>query len=118
MTLRVMGITDDVTTCECCGRQNLKCTVALDKTDAEGNTTGEVVHYGRDCAAKALLGNNKSGSLKLIESQARGIEYCRKWLNKTPAYTARLVADACRMRHCPAWDIGNEIHFQNGVIVR
>lgn len=116
--LRVMGITDDVTTCECCGRVNLKCTVALDKCDAEGNTTGEVVHYGRDCASKALKGNNKPANVKNIEALARGIEYCRKWLNKTENHTARLVASACRTRHCPAWDIGNEIHFENGAIVR
>lgn len=42
------GITDEVDTCECCGRKDLKRTVAL------ADETGEVVFYGTECAAKAL----------------------------------------------------------------
>jgi hypothetical protein len=45
---RILGSTNDVTTCECCGRDNLKKTVALD--DYEGNVT----YYGETCAAKAM----------------------------------------------------------------
>lgn len=45
--MRVLGINDEVTTCECCGKSNLKCTVVL--TNGEGE-----VHYGRDCAARAV----------------------------------------------------------------
>lgn len=45
--MRVLGINDDVTTCECCGKCNLKCTVALDRD-------GETVYFGRACAARAL----------------------------------------------------------------
>jgi len=41
---RILGINDDVTTCECCGKANLKCTVVM--TNGEGE-----VHFGRDCAA-------------------------------------------------------------------
>lgn len=46
MAYRIIGINDEVTTCECCGRSNLKCTVVL--TDGE-----QEVRFGRDCAAKA-----------------------------------------------------------------
>jgi len=42
-----LGITDEVTTCECCGKSNLKRTVALDNG-------GGVVYYGTSCAARAL----------------------------------------------------------------
>lgn len=45
---KLLGINDDVTTCECCGKSNLKCTVVLTNGDGE-------VCYGRDCAARALL---------------------------------------------------------------
>jgi hypothetical protein len=43
-----LGIDDTVTTCDCCGKRKLKCAVALENQD------GEVVHYGRDCASRAL----------------------------------------------------------------
>jgi hypothetical protein len=49
MTTRFLGTTDDVTTCECCGRTNLKNTVALLMGEAD-----EPVFYGVVCAAKAL----------------------------------------------------------------
>jgi len=44
---KVLGKSDEVTTCECCGKANLKLTVIL--TNGEGE-----VRYGRDCAARAL----------------------------------------------------------------
>lgn len=108
---KILGINDDVTTCECCGRPNLKCTVVME------NSNGDVVHYGRDCAAKVIKGNNKAANVKTIESLARGIAYCREWLHKTPAHTASLVANACRVRFCMASDIGETVLFENGVIV-
>lgn len=40
-----LGITDEVTACDCCGRSNLKSTVAFD-------VAGEIVHYGSTCAAR------------------------------------------------------------------
>lgn len=49
----LLGITDDVTDCDCCGKTDLKCTMALAEHDADGNTVGEV-YYGRDCGARAL----------------------------------------------------------------
>lgn len=50
---RLLGIVDDVTACDCCGKQELKCTMALEELDADGNAVGEV-YYGRDCGARAL----------------------------------------------------------------
>lgn len=44
---RYLGTSDDVTTCDCCGRSDLKSTVALEIEEA-------VVHFGVTCAAKAL----------------------------------------------------------------
>lgn len=47
-TARFLGTTDDVTTCDCCGRTNLKSTVAISIDDADP------VYYGVTCAAHAL----------------------------------------------------------------
>lgn len=50
---KVRGSNDEVTTCECCGRENLKKTVMLEVLDADGNGTGQIERYGVDCAARA-----------------------------------------------------------------
>lgn len=43
--MKILGLTDEITTCSCCGRTNLKCTVAIE-------TQGETVYYGRTCATR------------------------------------------------------------------
>jgi hypothetical protein len=48
MLVKFMGTTDDVTTCDCCGRSNLKSTVALSIDEADP------VYFGVACAAHAL----------------------------------------------------------------
>lgn len=48
MKYKVLGTTDDRTSCDCCGREDLKSTVALEDED------GEVVYFGCVCAAKAM----------------------------------------------------------------
>jgi hypothetical protein len=47
MTTAILGISDSVTTCECCGRTNLKKTVAV---SFDSNAP---VYYGTECAARA-----------------------------------------------------------------
>ena len=46
MTLTALHITDEITTCECCGKQDLKATVAMLNQD------GGLFHFGRTCAAR------------------------------------------------------------------
>jgi hypothetical protein len=53
---KVLGKNDEVTTCECCGKANLKLTVIL--TNGEGE-----VRYGRDCAARLLAPICRSGKV-------------------------------------------------------
>ncbi len=48
MTIKFMGTTDDVTTCDCCGRADLKSTVAISIDEADP------VFFGVVCAARAL----------------------------------------------------------------
>ena len=51
--VKYLGTTDEVTTCDCCGRSNLKNTVALSLDD------GDPVYYGVTCAARALKTSTK-----------------------------------------------------------
>jgi hypothetical protein len=76
--VQVLGTCDDFTTCECCGRTNLKVTVALDF--GEGN----VLRYGRDCAARAT------------GRRVSAIESCRVTADSRKA--RRLTAEDRRMR--------------------
>lgn len=117
-TFKILGITDEKTECECCGRTNLKCTVALEFTDAEGNSTGDITYYGRDCASRAMHGNNKSANVKAIDAEARGIEYARKWIGKTEKHTAAVVSSGVRTSFGPCYVIGEfAIQFPSGTVV-
>ena len=46
-SLSAVHIDDTVTTCDCCGRQNLKATVLMRNAE-----TGAEFHFGRTCAAR------------------------------------------------------------------
>jgi hypothetical protein len=46
MDFTALCLDDSVTTCECCGRANLKATVLMQ------SDLGELVHFGRTCAAR------------------------------------------------------------------
>jgi hypothetical protein len=50
---RIIGATDDVTDCQCCGRAGLKRTIALIVLDADGNDD-TITYYGTACAARAM----------------------------------------------------------------
>lgn len=43
----ILGITDEINACDCCGRTGLKATVEIQFDDEP-----EPVHYGRTCAAR------------------------------------------------------------------
>lgn len=58
--MRLLGIVDYINTCECCGRTDLKCTVAFDTDDG-------IVYYGRICATIAYKKNSKQIKTELNE---------------------------------------------------
>lgn len=65
--VKLIGIDDEVTTCECCGKSNLKCTVVL-------STDGGESRFGRDCAARALAGKfGRPKTANRIEQDARNV---------------------------------------------
>lgn len=116
--IRILGTTDERTECECCGKTNLKCTVAIEALDADGNGTGSISYFGRDCASRAIYGNNKSGNVAAVERIAKAIEYAKKWLKHTEKHTAKVVANAIRVRFTNAHVTGEfSITFDNGVTV-
>jgi hypothetical protein len=45
-SMKALYLDDTITTCECCGRTELKATVAMQLSD------GGILHYGRTCAAR------------------------------------------------------------------
>lgn len=49
---KVLGTTDDVTSCEHCGRVDLKGTIRLGILDADGNVE-DVTYFGAVCGARA-----------------------------------------------------------------
>lgn len=51
--MRILGFTEERTSCECCGKDNLKGTYAL--TDELGN----IFYYGTTCGAKAANWSNQ-----------------------------------------------------------
>ena len=77
-TAKLLGITDDSSVCECCGKTNLKRVAVLELAD------GSIVRFGRDCAAKKL---GKSFGVN-IDSLVEIKNYIAKWETK---YTADIV---------------------------
>jgi hypothetical protein len=80
-TLRytIQGITDERNECDCCGRTNLKSTVAL--TD---NESSETVYFGVTCAARA-----RGQSAREVNQAVRDAE----------ARAAKTADDLARARH-------------------
>ena len=86
--------------------------------DEDGNSLGEVVYFGRDCASKAIHGNNKAGNVKGIELLGKSISYARQWLKKTEKHTAKLIAGKISVWGYPCFAVSEyTIKFHNGVEV-
>lgn len=62
---KVLGINDESTVCECCGKTNLKRTVVL-----ESESLG-IVRYGVDCAGMALHGSKSAVNARKVVNAAK-----------------------------------------------
>lgn len=69
---KVLGVNDDRDFCECCGKQNLKRVVWL-----EDLRTGAIEHRGTTCAAYAMLGNRKKGTVEKVLSRGLAVELAK-----------------------------------------
>lgn len=96
--IKILGYDDSVTSCECCGKSNLKSTVIVD-------VDGEIMHYGSTCATRHT-GVSSGGIKKAIndllqaKKQAAHAEYYASseeiaFQNKAKiAYGMRLIGRA------------------------
>lgn len=62
-----LGTDDSVNTCDCCGKTNLKATVAFE------TESGDVVHYGVVCAARAM-----GKDAKAVQSETRTADNAKR----------------------------------------
>jgi len=74
---KILGINDDVSTCQCCGKTGLKRVVWLDLEDGS-----DPVAYGTSCAGMALYGRKNQTNTKLAMSRASAIEFLRQMFIK------------------------------------
>ena len=79
--MKALYITDEINTCECCGRTNLKATVAMQLSD------GGILHYGRTCAAR-----NSGKSQKQIHQEI----YLEEAARHSSADWEYRTSDECR----------------------
>lgn len=80
ITFKIIGITDETTVCECCGKSNLKKVVVMENID-----TGEIVRYGVDCAARARGNGNKFNTKeakKAIDFEYEMRVMVKRWMDK------------------------------------
>lgn len=90
---RAIGITDAVTSCDCCGKSGLRRTVAM---ELDG---GELVHYGTTCASR-----NTGKPPAVIASEVRQADAARltaarlEW-RQHPAYQAERARFLERDQH-------------------
>lgn len=77
----MIGSNDEQTTCDHCGRANLKLTVVLEDED------GNQVRYGTACAARAI--GRKSTDIKnAVATATTRISQAVRWATETRAYYA------------------------------
>lgn len=84
MKYTMHGITDEITTCDCCGKTSLKDTVALE------NEAGDVLYFGSHCAAR-VLGFGR-GKARVIVGRARRMQKIRP------------IAEIVRAELCYGWE--------------
>jgi len=109
--VKVLGISDEVTTCELCGKANLKCTVALDLT-GEGS---EPVYYGRDCAGMVKYGKKSSGNTVKVVREFEDEQRVAKEQERRAARDAEFARwDAFLKAHGTGGDVFTRIQSLGG----
>ena len=94
------GYTDSVTTCDCCGRSDLKRTVALWAAEQ-----GEEVYFGTSCASHALKMSAKEVKVNAdlaqrAKDEAESAERNRQHDIGLAAWVAYLVRHTGGIYHC------------------
>lgn len=89
---RALGTDDSITTCDCCGKANLKFTVAMELDD------GEVVHYGSTCAGRNTGKTRPQINAEIATEYARKRAAALAELKASPEYLALYAKLAQRPR--------------------
>lgn len=89
---RALGIDDSVTSCECCGKVNLKSTVVIELD------SGEIVHYGSVCAARNTGKSSKQINGEIRSEAQRIVNEAAKEYRASPEYLAYQAVLARRPR--------------------
>ncbi len=79
---RALGTDDSITTCDCCGKANLKFTVAIELDD------GEVVHYGQICARRNTGKDQRTITSEIKASKANALAAARLEYLASPEHLA------------------------------
>ena len=112
--MKVLGVTDSVVTCDCCGKSPLRRTVELQHDD------GDIVHYGTTCAALAARAGERNVKKAVIDSACRVFELKRKCssfkefvqLTKRLGYAYKIKSplDSVNPTDCVTW-IWGDLHI-------
>jgi hypothetical protein len=94
---RVGGTTDQITTCELCGKPELKGTVQMIELDADGNDFTDH-YYGSSCAAKAA-----GWTQKAVTMGARAADRAKKEAAEAARWKAQAEESAYRAKAKEWW---------------
>jgi hypothetical protein len=102
--MKALYITDEITTCECCGRSELKATVAMQLND------GGILFYGRSCAARNSGKTTKQIKQEIFAEEARQQNRLAKMAANAEAFAAWQADDL----GCPALQVQRRNYHQTG----
>lgn len=100
-TVTLIEVNSETSTCECCGRTDLKRVAVLRLTN------GSVVRYGCDCAGRTLgKGVAKSIKAEVARQQrfAEAVAYIEKWENE--GRDSSKIANVVNVKYAGCWFTG------------
>lgn len=131
---RAVGTTDEVTTCELCGKTGLASTVIIEFLSDGGDGDGEA-YLGSDCAARKLAGrtDRKLAARITREAQAANmkrasaVENSRRFFSYYQPFITRqenpqeqgdrgaYIREYGRCNPIPQWDLGKVSHYDRAM---
>jgi hypothetical protein len=118
---KVLGVNDEQTTCDCCGRKGLKRTVVLEIWENDENTL-EIMRVGVDCAAILSQRNGVGKSAAKILAEATTLENQKtleikwkadqlKWKIEHRIQSDIATANDYYLKQYPVYTAGFKPHF-------
>ncbi|HSG19644.1 MAG TPA: hypothetical protein VLA31_02650 [Burkholderiaceae bacterium] len=90
---KALGTDDSINACDCCGKINLKFTVAIELDD------GEIVHYGQVCARRNTGKDQRTITSEIKAHQATKMAAARTEWQAHPARIAERARFDARPRN-------------------